>query len=195
MSISQAVILCGGPGTRLNDQVRFQPAIETPKPLMEVGGKPFVTYAINMLKGIGVSDIVLLVGHLEEEFDFLDEIKGVRLVTTQENVNRAVLAIPKLQATFVLLNGDCFPIMDWRAFVDRENPVNLPKVAVKIVDRDAGIAIVAKEDILSNRINCADILGMLEIYKAYTILGGLHIGTYQGLERARQFMDLVVFGQ
>ena len=194
MSIEQAVILCGGPGTRLNDQVRFQPAIETPKPLMEVGGKPFVTYAINMLKGIGIKDIILLVGYMEEEFGFLED-GAVRLVSTQKDVNKAVLAIPDLQPTFVLLNGDCFPVMDWRAFVDRYNPVNLPKVAVKIIERDAGIAIVTREDILSNRINCADISGMLQAYKAYTILGGLHIGTYQGLERARQFMDLVVFGQ
>jgi len=195
MPISQAVILCGGPGTRLNDQVRFQPAVETPKPLMEVGGKPFVTYAINMLKGIGISDIVLLVGYMEEEFDFLEEIREVRLVTTQENVNKAVLAIPDLQSTFVLLNGDCFPVMDWRAFVDRDNPVNLPKVAVKIIERDAGIAIANRADVLSNKINCADISGMLKVYGSYTILGGLHIGTYQGLARARQFMDIVVFGQ
>jgi len=189
--LSQAIILCGGPGTRLNDGLRFSPAIETPKPLMEVGGKPFVTYAINMLKGIGISDIVLLVGYMKEEYEFLDEIRGVRLVTTQENVNKAVLAIPDLQSTFVLLNGDCFPVMDWRAFCGTE----VPRVALKIVDRDAGIAIASREDVLSDKINCADILGMLKVYGSYTILGGLHIGTYQGLARARQFMDIVVFGQ
>jgi len=161
---------------------------------MEVGGKPFITYSLNMLKGIGITDIVLLVGYMEEEFDFLEGII-VRLVTTQKNVNEAVLAIPNLQSTFVLLNGDCFPVMDWRTFIDKDNPVNLPKVTVKIVGRDAGIAIVTREDILSNKINCADISGMLKVYGSYTILGGLHIGTYQGLERARQFMDLVVFGQ
>jgi len=189
--LEQAVILCGGPGTRLHDKVRFQPAIETPKPLMEVGGKPFITYAINMLKGIGVSDIVLLVGHMEEAFDFLKEINGVRLVTTQEDVNKAVLAVPNLQDTFILLNGDCFPVMDWRAFCDTDTS----RIAMKIIDRDAGIAIVPREDVLSSRVNCADILGMLKFYSTYTILGGLHIGTYQGLERARQFIDLVVFGQ
>lgn len=188
--IKQAVILCGGLGTRLNDQVRYQPAIETPKPLIEVGGKPFVTYAINMLKGIGVEDIILLVGYMKECYTFLED-KVVRLVETQEDVNKAVLDIPGLDDTFLLLNGDCFPVMDWRAFVGRI----LPAVAVKIVERDAGIAIVTRGDIVSNRINCADIKGMLKVYGSYTILGGLHIGTYQGLERARQFMDMVVFGQ
>lgn len=192
--ISQAVILAGGRGTRLNDGLRFSPAVEVPKPLIEVGGKPFITYSINMLKGIGISDIILLVGYMKECYTFLED-GIVRLVTTREDVNEAVLSILDLHPTFILLNGDCFPVMDWRTFVDKDNPINHPKVAVKIIERDAGIAIVTRTDILSNKINCADISGMLKVYKAYTILGGLHIGTYQGLERARQFMDIVVFGQ
>ena len=189
--IRQAVILCGGPGTRLNDKVRFQPTIETPKPLMEVGGKPFITYAINMLKGIGVTDIILLVGYMKESYEFLGE-GVVRLVETQEDVNKAVLAIPDLDDTFLLLNGDCFPIMDWRAFCD----TNTSRIAIKIIDRDAGIAVVEKMFVTQGIVDCSRIgEEMRRIFPHYTILGGLHIGTYQGLARARLFMDIVVFGQ
>ena len=189
--IKQAVILCGGAGTRLNDGVRFQPAIEIPKPLMEVGGKPFVTYAINMLKGIGVTDIVLLVGYMMDTYEILGD-ETVRLVETQEDVNKAVLDIPNLDDTFILLNGDCFPIMDWRAFCD----TRVSRIAIKIIDRDAGIAIVEKIYVTQGIVDCSRIgEKMREIFPHYTILGGLHIGTYQGLERARQFMDIVVLGQ
>lgn len=186
--ISQAVILCGGEGSRLNDKLRYQPILTTPKPLVEVGGKPFVTYAINMLKGVGVSDVILLVKTSDEEFNSLNYVK---LVKTQGSVNQAVLSIPLLRDLFILLNGDCFPVMDWRAFVD----TGKPRIAIKVVDRDAGIAVVARKDVASGRIDCSKIGDMGEEYEKYTILGGLHIGTYQGLERARQFMDLVVFGQ
>lgn len=187
--IKQAVILCGGRGERLNDSFRYQPVEEVPKPLVEVGGKPFVTYAVNMLKGIGVEDVVLLVGHMKEKFEFLGGI--VRLVESQKDVNKAVLGIPDLQERFILLNGDCFPVMDWRAFCALE----FPAIAIKIVGRDAGVALVDRSDVEANLVSCSAIKEMENFYNSYTILGGLHIGTYQGLARARQFMDLVVFGQ
>ena len=190
MVARQAVILVGGRGERLNDGFRFAPAVETPKPLIEVGGKPFVTYAINYFKGIGVADIVLLVGYKKEVYELLrDDV--VRLVETQEDVNEAVLSIPGLQDLFILLNGDCFPVMDWRDFIKTDTP----RVAVKIVGRDAGIAVVPKIDVEDGIVDCSKIGEMQAVYESYAILGGLHIGTYQGLARARQFMDIVVFGQ
>lgn len=187
--IRQAVILCGGIGARLNDGLRYQPTEEVPKPLVEVGGKPFVTYAINMLKGVGMEDIVLLVGYMKEKFEFLLG-PGIRLVETQEDINKAVLSIPDLQFRFLLLNGDCFPVMDWRAFVNTD----AVRVAVKIVGRDAGVAVVEKWAVEEGHIDCGKIRDMIDKMENYTILGGLHTGTYQGLARARLFMDLVVFG-
>ena len=190
--ITQAVVLVGGKGERLKDSLRFCPAVEVPKPLIEVGGKPFITYSLNMLKGIGFTDIVLLVGYKAEVFfEYFREDKGTRLVPTQDDINQAVLSISLLHPLFVLLNGDCFPIMDWRAFCSLDSPT----VAMKIVDRDAGVAIVSKSDVEKGVVSCSDIAKMALIYNHYTILGGLHIGTPQGLNRARQFMDIVVYGQ
>lgn len=190
MSVKQAVILVGGEGTRLGDALRFAPAVEIPKPLQEVGGKPFLTLAINMLKGIGFDDIVLLVGYKKEMYEkYTDRI--VRLVETTDDVNQAVLAIPNLRDLFLLLNGDCFPIMDWRHFCNTEEP----RTAIKIVERDAGVAIVYKKDVKMNRISCSNIKEMELMYESYTILGGLHIGTPQGLQRARVFADTVIYGQ
>jgi len=190
---TQAVILCGGKGTRLNDHIRYNPAIETPKPLIEVGGKPFVTYAINMLRGVGFDDVVMLVGYMKDTYDFLNK-ELVRLVETQENFNNAVLAIPDLQDIFVLLNGDCFPVMD-RADWFHLRVSTDPLVLVKIVDRDAGLALVRKSDVYTGKVDCSKIGDMRGVYREYIIQGGLHIGTPQGLQRARQYMDIVVFGQ
>lgn len=182
----QAVILCGGRGLRLDPLTD-----ETPKPLIEVGGIPFVLYAINMLKGLQViKDIVILAGYKIGKFNGIQD-SVVRIVPTEERVNNGVLGIPNLQDRFLLLNGDCFPIMDWRAFVDGL----VKRVAVKIVGRDAGIAIVEKADAVSGYVDCGNIKDMVGKYENYTILGGLHIGTPQGLQRARAFMDLVVYGQ
>ena len=187
--VKQAIVLCGGKGKRLNGDVRYQPTEEVPKPLVEVGGRPFITYSINMLKGIGIEDIVLSVGYMKEKFGFLAG-RGVRLEEARSTPNRSVIFIPGLHSLFLLLNGDCFPVMDWRAFCNTESP----RVAVKIVGRDAGVAIVSRAGAAESQIDCGNIEGMVGQVENYTILGGLHIGTYQGLARARLFMDTVVFG-
>jgi D-glycero-alpha-D-manno-heptose 1-phosphate guanylyltransferase len=51
-----AIVLCGGLGTRLGDLTR-----ETPKPLIEVAGRPFVTHVLDHLVSNGVKKIVLAV--------------------------------------------------------------------------------------------------------------------------------------
>lgn len=190
--MKQAVILCGGSGERLGDALRYDPGIEVPKPLIEVGGKPFITYTLNMLKGIGFNDIVLLAKNLAKKFKHL-EGGVVRVIDSgqYEHISQEVLSVPNLQGIFLLLNGDSFPIMDWRAFVDDFKP----KIAVKVIGRDAGIAIVLKEDIVHGEINCLDIKGMMNRYVNYIVFGGLHIGTPAGLQRARTFIDIAVYGQ
>ena len=51
--IRQAVILCAGKGTRLGDITE-----DTPKPLVEVDGRPFLEYSIEKLRSTGIYDIV-----------------------------------------------------------------------------------------------------------------------------------------
>jgi len=193
LSIHQAVILCGGEGTRLNDKVRFAPAIETPKPLMEVSGKPFVSYAINYMKGVGIDDIILMLLYKPEYYEFLaDSI--VRLAMSKTNCNEAVLEVQDLDTRFLVLNGDCFPIMDkadWYYLLDCTEPI-LP---MKINARDAGVAVVTKEAVRKGDIDCSRLANIGPKYGTYTILGGLHIGTYQGLMRARNYFDNCCFGQ
>lgn len=59
----QAVIMAGGKGTRLraitNDEI--------PKPMAPVAGKPILQWQIECLREQGVTDVVLIVGHLGEK--------------------------------------------------------------------------------------------------------------------------------
>jgi glucose-1-phosphate cytidylyltransferase len=54
-----AVILCGGRGTRLNG--------ETPKPLVEVGDRPIVWHVVRLLAAQGIGRFVLATGHRGDE--------------------------------------------------------------------------------------------------------------------------------
>lgn len=60
--ISQAVILAGGYGTRL------QPFTNTmPKPMYPIMGKPFLEYLILQIKSFGINEVVLLLGYLPDK--------------------------------------------------------------------------------------------------------------------------------
>ena len=57
----QAVILCGGLGTRL------RPLTENmPKPMAPVNGKPFLHYLIEQVRDQGIRRILLLTGYRSE---------------------------------------------------------------------------------------------------------------------------------
>lgn len=71
----KAIILAAGLGTRLRPMTE-----NTPKALVKVNQKPLVEYQIEYLKERGIDDIIIVVGYLKEQFDYLKEKYGVRLV-------------------------------------------------------------------------------------------------------------------
>ena len=60
--ISQAVILAGGKGTRLMPLTK-----DRPKPMVEIHGKPFLEYLIDLLKESGITRVLILTGHMAEK--------------------------------------------------------------------------------------------------------------------------------
>ena len=54
----QAVILAGGRGTRLGYR-----ALNLPKPMIPVGGRPFLEYVLDGLVDDGITGVILSVGH------------------------------------------------------------------------------------------------------------------------------------
>jgi len=57
-------ILAGGKGTRLGNLTR-----DTPKSMVEVAGKPFITHQLELLREKGITDVVLCVGHLGKQIE------------------------------------------------------------------------------------------------------------------------------
>lgn len=60
----QVAVLVGGLGTRLGKLTE-----EVPKPMVLVGGRPFLEYEVELLKKGGIDDFVLCVGHLGEKVE------------------------------------------------------------------------------------------------------------------------------
>lgn len=112
-TVKQAAILIGGKGTRLGDAVR-----DTPKPLLEVCGRPFVEHLMLNLRRFGFNHFVLLAGYqagvVEQLYgnksSFAEEIdaKIEVLVEPQPLGTGGALkfASASLQPQFLLLNGD-----------------------------------------------------------------------------------------
>lgn len=60
-TVRQCAVLVGGLGTRLGAL-----AAETPKPMLDVGGRPFLFWLLRELSRFGVEEALLLTGHLSE---------------------------------------------------------------------------------------------------------------------------------
>src|SRR5437016_1181322 len=60
----QAVILAGGRGTRLGPLTNV-----VPKPMVRIGGVPYLEHQLRLLKQQSVTDIVLLTGYLGDQVE------------------------------------------------------------------------------------------------------------------------------
>ncbi|MCK6512121.1 NTP transferase domain-containing protein [Myxococcota bacterium] len=105
----QAILLCGGLSTRLGDITK-----ETPKILLEIGGKTVLQHQVELLVEAGVEEVVLASGHLH---DILQERVGsslggtpIRYVREEKRlgtggaIKNAMKAITRFPA--FVLNGD-----------------------------------------------------------------------------------------
>jgi D-glycero-D-manno-heptose 1,7-bisphosphate phosphatase len=110
--LRQAVILVGGLGTRLGERTKT-----TPKPMLPVGGKPFLDTLIGEIARYDAfEEILLLAGHKAESI--LARYDGTvwgraRLAVSLEQAplgtaGALVHAAGRLQERFLLLNGDSF---------------------------------------------------------------------------------------
>ena len=110
--LRQAVILVGGLGTRLGERTKT-----TAKPMLPVGGRPFLDTLIDEIARYDAFDeILLLAGHKAESIlaRYDGTVRGrARLAVSLEpsplgTAGALVHAADLLQQRFLLLNGDSF---------------------------------------------------------------------------------------
>ena len=123
----KAMILAAGLGTRMRPLTNH-----TPKPLLEVGGKPLILWHIEALREAGFKEIVVNVAYLAEEIiEYLGDGSrfGVEITISNESKSGAletaggiIKALPLLSETFLVLNGDVWCNYSYnREFVLKEN--------------------------------------------------------------------------
>jgi D,D-heptose 1,7-bisphosphate phosphatase len=111
-TVTQCAILVGGLGTRLGALTA-----STPKPILPCGGRPFLYWLMREFVRFGVTDFLLLTGHLSGEIERVAaEIQAAlprpaRVTLSEEPIRAGTggavyQARDQLQDRFLLCNGD-----------------------------------------------------------------------------------------
>jgi D-glycero-D-manno-heptose 1,7-bisphosphate phosphatase len=138
--VRQCVILVGGLGTRLGPLTQA-----TPKPLLPVGGRPFLDHQLEELARHGFTSVVLLAGHLGGQV--VERYAGTRRIAGRDvSVSVIVEAEPAgtggaltylrgvADEMFLLANGDSWFDIDLRAFAAEPFPdITLLRMALRQV--------------------------------------------------------------
>ncbi|OIN33718.1 D-glycero-D-manno-heptose 1-phosphate guanosyltransferase [Campylobacter jejuni] len=106
----QAIILCGGLGTRLKSVIK-----DIPKPMAPINDKPFLEFIFEYLKKQGIKEVILAVSYKYEVIKeyFKDEFLGIKIKYSIEKEPLGTGGAIKEALKFVknevyVLNGDTF---------------------------------------------------------------------------------------
>ena len=116
----QAVIMAGGKGTRLATVTK-----NIPKPMVPIEGKPLLEYQIENLKESGVTNIILIVGHLGDVIrEHFGEGSGfgvnISYYVEESPLGTAGALVKikdRLEETFCLVFGDLFININYDRFL------------------------------------------------------------------------------
>ncbi|MDR2596547.1 MAG: HAD-IIIA family hydrolase [Treponema sp.] len=116
----QVVIMAGGKGTRVSSI-----ASDIPKPMIPICGKPILEHQIECLKKNGLTEIILVIGHLGEhikEYFNYGERFGCNISYYNETeplgTAGALYKITNLSDDFILLNGDLIFDIDFHRMIN-----------------------------------------------------------------------------
>ena len=170
-----AVVMAGGPGTRLGHLTK-----DVPKPLMTVGGRPILDWIVLGLVGDGIREVYVSVNHLADRIEehlgdgsrlgcsvhYLREEPDAPLGTAG-SLRLLLQARPDLTDPVVVMNGDLMVDYDARALLayhaSHGAAVTMGvrsyqhQVPFGVVERDAGghVSAIAEKPTLTLEINAA----------------------------------------
>lgn len=119
-TITQAMILAAGKGTRLRPLT-----LETPKPLVEVGGQPLIVWHIKALQAAGVTDITINASWLADKLmtslgdgkqygvNLHWSVEGDEPLETAGGIFQALQTGKLKDAPFILVNSDVWTTYDF----------------------------------------------------------------------------------
>ena len=148
----EALILCGGLGTRLQAVVS-----DRPKPLADVGGRPFLDFLVSWAARQGLTRIVLSIGYKAELIreSFAKPRQALEVLFCEEKTplgtgGALALALPMLsQEPVLVMNGDTFcdvRLADFTAFHAGKKGI-ASMVAARAADRkDGGVMRLGADD-------------------------------------------------
>lgn len=106
--VKNAVILAAGLSSRLAPL-----SFEKPKGLLTVRGEVLIERQIRQLKEAGINDITVVVGYLKEQFFYLEDKFGVKLVINEDywkynNTSSVALILDQLSNTYLCSSDNYF---------------------------------------------------------------------------------------
>ena len=142
--IHQAVIFCGGYGTRLMPLTK-----KLPKPMIKVENKPFLEHLILQCKSNGIRNFLILCGYQKEKIKkyFKDgnklnvNIKYHENAPNIETLKRIIDAKKHLKKTFLLLYGDNYSSLNLRDLY-KSFKINKRPLTVTICKKKSGNIII-----------------------------------------------------
>lgn len=107
----EAIILAGGPGTRLKEVIA-----DLPKSMAPINGKPFLEYQLDFLDRWGLNRVILSVGYQKEKIRgyFGEQHKSLQLIYAEEEeplgTGGAILNALRQAASYsvFVFNGDTY---------------------------------------------------------------------------------------
>jgi D,D-heptose 1,7-bisphosphate phosphatase len=117
--LMKTVIMAGGKGTRITSI-----ASDIPKPMIPVCGKPILEHQIDCLKRNGLTEIIIVIGHLGQSIKDYFEDGGrfgccISYYTETEPLGTAgaLYKLENLSDDFILLNGDVIFDIDFSRMI------------------------------------------------------------------------------
>ncbi|AZN11495.1 D-glycero-D-manno-heptose 1-phosphate guanosyltransferase [Campylobacter jejuni] len=142
----QAIILCGGLGTRLKSIIK-----DIPKPMAPINDKPFLEFIFEYLKKQGIKEVILAVSYKYEVIQeyFKDEFLGIKIKYSIEKEPLGTGGAIKEALKFIkneayVLNGDTIFDIDLKKLILNNSKICLALKQMNDFDRYGTVELDSK---------------------------------------------------